>query len=78
MKKLSRMKQEEQSEGRCERVVKRHTENEKVIRVLNQVAGDNWRNGEEGRYLKVSRLYQIMMRHGISDLRSSNNYIQDK
>lgn len=53
MKKLSRMKQEEQSEGRCERVVKRHTENEKVIRVLNQVAGDNWKNGEEGRYLKV-------------------------
>lgn len=53
MKKLSRMKQEEQSEGRCERVVKRHTENEKVIRVLNQVAGDNWRNGEAGRYLKV-------------------------
>ena len=48
------------------------------MHVLNQVAGDNRRGREGGRHSKVSMLYQIMKRHGVSDLRSSNNHTQEK
>lgn len=47
------------------------------MHVLNPVAGDNWRDREEGRHSKVSMLSQIMKRQGVSDLRSSNNHTQE-